>query len=128
MHAYARVVICLAYVLRADELEREVVIGLHGRYLAERPLCILVGKREAANRRVEVLGAPPVNAHQRADEHASLDDNAVTPGREGYPLEQPFKQVTLHHELRGHPSFLGAIADDGLELHRIFSSHSSTSR
>ena len=79
MHAYTWVVVGLANILSADELKRKVVISLYSRNLAECPLCALVGKREAANCRVEVLGTSPINPHQRADEHASLDDDLVPP-------------------------------------------------
>lgn len=68
VHADARVVVGLADVLRADELDLPVVVGLRGGYLPERRLGRLVGQLEAPHRRVEVHRGPHRDAHERRDE------------------------------------------------------------
>lgn len=87
-----------------------------------------MSEREAAHGGVQILRAALAHADKRADEHSVLDDDVVSPRREGNAFQQSLEQVALQHQLRKDALSLRPVADDGLELHCVLRPHSSTSR
>ena len=78
-YSNARVFVCLADVLRAEQLEGEIIVDADCADCAEYLSRFIVRQSEAPNRSVQVLRRTPVDAYERADEHASLHNHALTP-------------------------------------------------